>query len=189
MKRPSTTCKGPPQFIKPCLRQLLSSEIFGNATVAWLDTDCPPTWFCKVTVPTAWGPSVSLGPRGETPTEKYFFLSVFCSSTCSDRFWKLCLGTSMKDGEMMSLNACKTNINVLNWETSRCEMNGKMRECGIVLPGVRGWDIHLGAKFRDIFRYREGSLCLHLCLCPCSCLPVPLPARGYLGLGSEWSHL
>lgn len=75
-------------------------------------------------------------------------------------------------------------------------MNGKMRECGIVLPSVHGWDIHLGAKYRDILRYREGSPCLHLCSHACSWLPelvsvplVLLPARGYLGLGSEWSHL
>lgn len=98
--------------------------------------------------------------------------------------------------KMVSLNACKMNINVLTWETSQCEMNRKMRECGIVLPSVHGWDIYLGAKFRDILRYKDTPPRLHLCPCPCSCLPglvpvppAPLPARGYLGLGSEWSHL
>lgn len=110
-----------------------------------------------VTVRTAWAPSISpelaVAPEQKSQQKNISSCLFFCSSTYSSRFWKLYMGTSVKEGKMVSLNARKMNINVLNWERSQREMNGKMSECRIVLPGARGWDIRLRAKFRDILRY------------------------------------
>lgn len=111
----------------------------------------------RVTVPTAWAPSTSselaMAPEQKSQQKNISSCLFFCSSTYSSRFWKLYMGTSVKEGKMVSLNACKMNINVLKWERSQCEMKGKMRECRIALPSVHGWDIRLSTKFRDILRY------------------------------------
>lgn len=135
-----------------------------------------------VTVHPAWAPSilpeVAMALKQKSQQKNISSCFFFCSSssTYPSRFWKLYMRTSVKEGKMVSQNACKMNINVLNWERSQCEMNGKMRGCRIVLPNACGWDICLRAKFRDILRYSVLQIlrCLYLYLCTwtCSCLLV-----------------
>lgn len=113
-------------------------------------------------------------PAEKLPQLFFFFspavLAGFRSSMW-EHLWKM--------GEIVSLNACKMNINVLNRERSQCEMNGKTRECQIALPSVRGRDIHLRAKFRDILRYSVLQIPRALCLPAPLYLRVQLPPGAY----------